>query len=135
MAIPETALICLNQAVEIQPYKLEAWEALAWCHAALGEPAEENRCLVEYARVGRELGEATRLALLVRQEKADELDLRIELAERYERLHDTARAIEWRLCTLHLAPSTRRPTVRWPICLKRTGQPHGAARHRALAKE
>jgi predicted Zn-dependent protease len=132
---PRDALICLNQAVEIQPYKLEAWEALAWCHAALGEPAEENRCLVEYARVGRELGEATRLALLVRQEKTDELDLRIELAERYERLHDTARAIEWRLCTLHLAPQHAATHRALADLFERTGQPHRAARHRALAKE
>jgi predicted Zn-dependent protease len=132
---PRDALVWLNRAIQMQPYKSEAWEAAARSHAALGNLDEEKRCLAEFARVGRELGEATRIAQLIMTEKANDLDLRIELAKRYERLHDPAKAIQWRLCTLHLDPRHAATHRALAELFERTGQPHRAARHRALARK
>ncbi len=69
------------------------------------------------------------------QEQVNDVSLRIDLAERYERLHEPAKAIQWRMCVLHLDPA-HAPTHRALARLfEQTGQPHRAARHRGLAEK
>ncbi len=50
---PRQALPWLHSAIRIHPDKPEVWEALARCHAALGEQDEERRCLAEFDRASR----------------------------------------------------------------------------------
>jgi predicted Zn-dependent protease len=127
------ALPGLRRAVEAHPGRADAWEALARCQEALEQSAEAQHSRDELARVKRELGELTRLALVVTQEKANDVALRAEVAERYERLGDFDRAIPWRICVLQLDPAHRPTHAALANLFEKTGQPHRAARHRALA--
>jgi tetratricopeptide (TPR) repeat protein len=127
------ALPWLRRAIARHPDQAEAWECLARCYAALGESIEEKRCRAEFDRVTRALGEIRRLTVRVMQEKIDDIGLRIELAERYERLHEPGKAIQWRMCTLHLNPRHAATHGALADLFAETGQPHRAARHRALA--
>jgi tetratricopeptide (TPR) repeat protein len=123
----------LQHAVEVHPGKQEAWEVLAWCHASLGNPDEEKRCLDEFARIRRILGEISRLTLVTMQDRSSAPNSRIEVAEGYERVHEPAQAIRWRFCYLQVNPR-HTPTHRALARLfEQTGQPHRGARYRALA--
>ena len=129
---PKDALGWLHKAIAVNPDKIEAWDAQARCHEALSQAEEAERCRQELSRLNRELGEATRLALMATQEKPDDLNLRFETANRFERLHDPVKAVQWRFCTLQLDPA-HQPTHRaLAQFFERNGQPHRAARHRAL---
>jgi predicted Zn-dependent protease len=132
---PRDGLPPLQHAVALYPDKPEAWEGLAHCRAALGNSAEEQRCLAEFDRASRALGEVTRLIVRVMQEQPDDVKLRIEVAERYERLHESAKAIQWRFCVLHLDPDHAPSHRALARLFEQTGQPHRAARHRRLAEK
>jgi tetratricopeptide (TPR) repeat protein len=127
------ALAPLNQVIQLNPDKQEAWEVLAWCHAALSDPEEEKWCLEEFARIRRDQGEAARLILVTMQDKASVLSMRIELAERYERLHEHGKAIVWRFCVLQMDPRHMPSHRALANLFERVGQPNRAARYRALA--
>jgi tetratricopeptide (TPR) repeat protein len=130
---PKIGLAWLEKAVLHNPDKIEAWEAQAHCHEALGQAEPAKRCQREVVRINRDLGEVTRLALIATQEKQDDLNLRFEVANGFERLHEPVKAVQWRYCTLHLDPG-HRPTHRaLAAYFERSGQPNRAARHRALA--
>ncbi len=132
---PRDALPWLQRAIALHPDKPEAWETLARCHAALGESDAAKRSLAEFDRCSRELGEVTRRIVRVMQERPDDVLLRIDLAERYERLHEPAKAIQWRFCVLHLDPQHAPSHRALARLFAQTGQPHRAARHRALAEK
>ena len=125
---PKDALPPLERAVKRHPDKPDAWETLARCHAALRNADDAKRCLKEFDRASREFGEVTRLTVRLMQEQADDVKLRIEVAERYERLHEPAKAIQWRLCVLHVDPHHTPSQEALARLFEQTGQPHRAAR-------
>jgi tetratricopeptide (TPR) repeat protein len=130
---PRDALTSLHQALELNPDIQEAWEACAWCHAALFERDEEKRCLDEFIRIRRAQGEAARRVLMIAQDRTRPLPVRIEMAERYECLHEYGKAILWRFSALQLDShntSSHRALARM---FEQVGQPHRAARYRSLA--
>lgn len=132
---PQRGLPWLEHAVALHPDHPEAWEALARCHGAVGDADAEKRCLAEFDRASRALGEVTRLIVRVMQEQPDDVNLRIDVARRYERLHEPVKAIQWRFCVLHLDPAHGPSHRALARLFDETGQPHRAARHRALAEK
>jgi tetratricopeptide (TPR) repeat protein len=129
---PRISLAWLDKAIRLNPDKEEAWDAQARCHERLGQAKEAKRCLQEAARIRHEFGEVMRLALTATQEKLRDANLRFEVANGLERLHVPAKALQWRYCTLYVDPY-HQPTHRaMAAFFERSGQPHRAARHRAL---
>jgi tetratricopeptide (TPR) repeat protein len=128
----QQALAWLQRAVEVDPGKVEAWQGLVHCHESLDRPREAGACREELDRVLRELGEMTRLEIQDAQRPAAGIALPLELAIRCERVHLDARAAAWRMKILQTDPQ-HGPTHRaLADYYERSGQPHRAARHRAL---
>jgi tetratricopeptide (TPR) repeat protein len=130
---PQRALSWLERAVAINPDRLEAWSMLANCHEALGRTEPKQRCQDQVARINREVGEALRRSLTVIQERPTNLELRADVADCWERLHEPDKAIGWRFCVLQVDAGHRPTHMALARLLQAQGQPHRAARHRALA--
>jgi tetratricopeptide (TPR) repeat protein len=131
---PAAALRWLEQAVQCNPDLPAAWEMMAFCHEAASQDAQARRCRAEMDRAQHALGEATRLKALATQERSNDLDLRNEIADHYERLHEPATAIRWRFCALQIDPDHLATHAALARLFAGNGQPHLAAYHQARSR-
>jgi predicted Zn-dependent protease len=124
----------LERAARADPAAPEPWEGLIHCYTALDRPSERDRCRAELDRLRAERGACVRLEYLVQGDRVPNPPALVELAERNERLHRFADAIGWRFRVLVVTPQDRSSRRALAALFEAVGQPHRAARQRALAE-
>ncbi len=130
---PILAQSWLRRALEINPDHLAAWQILEASCLAAAQADPARACRVEIERIELESGRVQRLVVQAAQAPTPSVTVLTEVGDRWRRLHNGREAQKYLFSALQIDPR-HGPTHRALAELfEQTGQPHRAARHRALA--
>jgi tetratricopeptide (TPR) repeat protein len=130
---PALAEKFLRRAVDVHPDLVDAWLVL---EALTAENASQAAsCRAEIERIENAMGRQQRRMLWAVEAESNKLPLFMELGDGWRDLHTPREAQRWYFCALQEDPDHRPAHRALAEIFAETGQPHRAARHRALAAE
>jgi tetratricopeptide (TPR) repeat protein len=130
---PALAEKLLRRAIDVHPDLVDAWLVL---EALMAENASQTAsCRAEIERIENAMGRQQRRMLWAVEAESKKLQLFMELGDGWRDLHTPREAQRWYFCALQEDPDHRPAHRALAEIFAETGQPHRAARHRALAAE